>query len=90
MIQVEHLRKSFGENVVLADVSITLRPGERAALVGRNGTGKSTILRVLAGRLEADSGQPAWTLGDLWSLELCVAGIQSGGCFVSWPARRSG
>ena len=57
MIQVEHLRKSFGEDVILADVSFGLRPGERAALIGRNGTGKSTILKVLCGQLEADSGQ---------------------------------
>ena len=56
-----HLRSdgisvSFAARRVLTDVSITVSSGERAALIGENGTGKSTLLRVLAGLLEPDAG----------------------------------
>ena len=47
---------SFGAATVLADVSLTVAPGQRVGVVGPNGTGKSTLLRVLAGRLVPESG----------------------------------
>lgn len=56
MLRVKSLYKSYGSLIVLSDVSFSLMRGQRAALVGRNGVGKSTLLKVLAGREEADSG----------------------------------
>lgn len=56
MIKLEHLKKSFGATIVLEDVSFILGDKQRAALVGYNGTGKSTILKILAGLEPADSG----------------------------------
>ncbi|MBM4112942.1 MAG: ATP-binding cassette domain-containing protein [Phycisphaerae bacterium] len=49
-------RVAHGTQVVLDGVTLAVDPGERLGLVGRNGQGKSTILRLLAGRLEPDSG----------------------------------
>lgn len=57
MLKVSHIRKSYGKrNVVLSDVSFTCAPGEQIALVGRNGCGKSSLLRILAGVDRADGG----------------------------------
>jgi ATPase subunit of ABC transporter with duplicated ATPase domains len=47
---------SFGAGPVLADVSFTVAPGQRVGVVGPNGTGKSTLLKVLAGQLVPESG----------------------------------
>src|ERR1700712_920389 len=51
----------------LQDVSLSLRPGDRLALVGQNGAGKSTLLRVLSGAYEPTSGE-AEIVGSVSSL----------------------
>lgn len=61
LLAVHHLSKSFGINPVLADISFTLNPGEKTALVGPNGCGKTTLLRILAGLDKPDSGSVQWT-----------------------------
>jgi ABC-2 type transport system ATP-binding protein len=53
------IRKSFGRRKVLAGVDLDIGPGELAAVVGENGTGKSTLLRILAGDLRPDAGSVA-------------------------------
>ncbi len=50
------LTKSFGSKVLFSDVSVTLGPGRRVALVGPNGAGKTTLLEVMAGLQSADAG----------------------------------
>ena len=52
-----HVNKNFGFKPVLKDLSFEVMTGERAALIGRNGTGKSTILKLLAGEESPDSGE---------------------------------
>ncbi|MEU6314167.1 ribosomal protection-like ABC-F family protein [Streptomyces sp. NPDC047014] len=49
--------KTYGDRVVLDQVSFTLRPGERAAVIGENGSGKSTLLRLIAGTEAPDHGR---------------------------------
>ena len=56
MIQLSSLTKSFGERVLLDNVTWQVTDGERVGLCGPNGAGKTTLLRMLAGLDEADSG----------------------------------
>lgn len=57
IIEMKNIRKSFGNNDVLKNVSLTLKGGEICALLGENGAGKSTLMNILGGVLPADSGQ---------------------------------
>ncbi len=57
LVSVHHLRKQFGPDPVLTDVTFDIRPGERISLVGTNGAGKSTLMRILVRQEEPDSGQ---------------------------------
>ena len=50
------IRKSFGRRQVLAGLDLEVAPGELVAVVGENGTGKTTLLRILAGDLRPDAG----------------------------------
>ena len=56
MLTVSNLHKIFGSQVILAGVNWFVTPGARVALVGANGSGKSTFLRIIAGQMEADGG----------------------------------
>src|SRR5260221_26587 len=55
-IKVDSIKKSFGQKQVLKDVSMTLHRGERIALIGPNGVGKSTFIKIIMESLEADEG----------------------------------
>ena len=56
MIQVVGLEKSYGTQLLFKDVTFTLGKGERVGLVGRNGTGKSTLFKILLGDESQDKG----------------------------------
>ncbi len=56
VLSVEGLAKSFGEKHLFEGISFDIRRGEHIALIGENGTGKTTILKILNGVLEADDG----------------------------------
>ncbi len=57
VLEAEHVAKRFEDRVVLDDVNVILKGGERVGIVGPNGVGKTTFLRVLLGELEPDSGK---------------------------------
>lgn len=56
VLEVENLSKSFGETVILDDFSYQFLQGERIGILGKNGVGKSTFLKILLGEEPADSG----------------------------------
>ena len=69
MITLRNLTLRRGVKVVLDSATVTLNPGEKVGLVGRNGAGKSSLFALLAGRLGADAGDfeipPRWRLGEV-------------------------
>ena len=56
-ISLKDVYKAYGPQVLLDGVSLTIRRGARIGLIGRNGEGKSTLLKMIAGRIEADAGE---------------------------------
>ena len=56
-IRLDQIEFSIGTQVLLDKVSLTLDKGERLGLLGRNGTGKSTLMRILSGELSAEDGE---------------------------------
>ena len=56
VLRVEELSKSFPGQTLFSHISFEIKRGERVALIGNNGTGKTTMLKILNGLLEADSG----------------------------------
>lgn len=57
LIEIHGINKRFGDNTVLNGVDLTIQRGEAVAIIGPSGTGKSTILRIIAGLLAPDSGE---------------------------------
>ncbi|GJM59976.1 hypothetical protein PEDI_05280 [Persicobacter diffluens] len=62
-LSIEELHKSFDERLLLNGVSFGINQGQKIALVGVNGCGKSTLMKIIAGREEADKGVVAFREG---------------------------
>ena len=56
LLAIANLKKAYGPDEILTGVTFRMSAREKVALVGRNGTGKTTLLKIITGRLEADSG----------------------------------
>jgi ATP-binding cassette subfamily F protein uup len=63
LLQLSSISLTFGGDPVFDDLSLVIQPGDRMALVGRNGSGKSTLMKVMAGLVEADTGDRIVTPG---------------------------
>jgi ATP-binding cassette subfamily F protein uup len=59
IVNAQGISKAFGSNPLFRDISFTVSEGDRIGLIGPNGSGKSTLLRILAGDVDADSGDIA-------------------------------
>lgn len=57
ILELEHLTKSFNDRIIISDFSYTFKKGDRIGISGKNGTGKSTLLNIITGALQADQGQ---------------------------------
>jgi ABC-2 type transport system ATP-binding protein len=57
MLELQELRKKYGDKVALDGVGFTVRPGEMFGFVGANGAGKTTTMRIVMGVLQADAGE---------------------------------
>ena len=56
IVTVNHIQQSFGEEIILRDISFEMQKGERVGLVGVNGSGKTTLFKVLTGEYTPDTG----------------------------------
>ncbi|MGH8797740.1 MAG: ATP-binding cassette domain-containing protein, partial [Caldimonas sp.] len=69
MLVLNQVSLRRGVKLVLNQTSVTLQPGEKVGLVGRNGAGKSSLFSLLAGRLQTDAGDvsmpPRWRIGEV-------------------------
>jgi ABC-2 type transport system ATP-binding protein len=57
IVTVDRLHKSFGAATALEDISLSIEPGEVFGLLGPDGAGKTTLIRILAGVMKASSGK---------------------------------
>ena len=57
IINIEHIEKIFGDKVIFEDASLGIQQGDKIGIIGINGTGKSTLLRIIAGEEEPDRGE---------------------------------
>jgi ATP-binding cassette subfamily F protein uup len=63
LISLQNITVGFGGPLLLEGVDLQIEPGERVCMVGRNGTGKSTIMRVITGEVKPDSGMVVFQQG---------------------------
>jgi len=57
VVSINNMAKGFNENLLYKDINLTVSTGERVAIIGRNGCGKTTLLKMLAGETEPDEGK---------------------------------
>lgn len=86
-LQIENLTKSYGDRMLFSDVTFGVNEGDKISVIAKNGTGKSTMLRIIAGMEDADSGSVVFRNGlrvgfleqlppldpDLTVLEACMS-----------------
>ncbi|TCL64240.1 ATP-binding cassette subfamily F protein 3 [Hydrogenispora ethanolica] len=61
LLQIRDLDKYYGANPILRDVSLEIHPGEKWGLVGKNGCGKTTLMRIITGQEDYDRGSIFWS-----------------------------
>ena len=79
MLQIDGVRKAFGEVQALDGVSLTVRPGEVFGFLGANGAGKTTTMRIVLGFLRADAGTVTWKDRPANDLAAAGLGLHAGG-----------
>jgi ATP-binding cassette subfamily F protein 3 len=101
MVKISGLNKSYLGQVLFDDLSLSVNPGERLGLVGRNGHGKSTLFQLILGKTEPDSGTISipknYKIGHLEQhlhftkptvLEECSLGLPAGDEYETWKVEK--
>ncbi|HWZ22372.1 MAG TPA: ATP-binding cassette domain-containing protein, partial [Cytophagaceae bacterium] len=57
VIEIEHLKKSFGKNTILKDMNLKVKKGENVVVLGKSGSGKSVLIKCMVGLIEPDEGK---------------------------------
>ena len=86
VIEIEHLKKSFGKNEVLKDINLKIKKGENLVVLGKSGSGKSVLIKCLVGLIEPDDGKVILfgkSISDLNDEELNLARKKVGFLFQS-------
>jgi ATP-binding cassette subfamily F protein 3 len=99
MVKISNLNKSYGEQVLFNDLSLSINQGEKVGLIGRNGHGKSTIFQMISGNAEPDSGEITipknYRIGHLEQhlkfsqdtlLDECCLGLRAEDKYETWKA----
>ncbi|MFD1851390.1 sugar ABC transporter ATP-binding protein [Oceanobacillus bengalensis] len=81
LIEMKNIRKSFGSNDVIKDVSFSVKGGEITALLGENGAGKSTLMNILGGVLQMDGGS-ILVDGEKVDFETPAGSLEAGIAFI--------
>lgn len=85
ILRIENICKSFGEVKVLENISLTVEQGDIILITGENGTGKSTLLKIIAGIIPADSGSVIFDGADITNksadqiVKLGISSLMQGG-----------
>jgi len=83
-LDLQNLRKSFGPTDVLADISLSVQPGEFVSILGPSGAGKSTILQLLTGATTPDGGQMLFDGQPLTPAQHRFAFMPQGDALMPW------
>lgn len=70
MIEVKNIRKSFGDKVVLQDVSAKMLPGKTNLIIGSSGSGKTVFMKIMVGLMHVDSGQVLYEGQDIMQMDV--------------------
>lgn len=62
-LQIENLTKSYGDHLLFHDITFGVNEGDKIGIIAKNGTGKSTLLHIIAGKESADSGTVTFRSG---------------------------
>ena len=67
-LQIDKLTKSFGDLVLFEDITFGIAQGQKVGLIAKNGTGKTTLLNIIAGKEDYDSGAVVVNQLEIWPL----------------------
>ena len=95
-LQIENLTKSYGDRILFADVTFGINEGDKVGLIAKNGTGKTTLLNIIAGKEDYDSGKIVFNndirvgyLEQVPSFQFSKAAAQSAASMLSISSKSS-
>ena len=68
LLSIEFISKTFDAKPLISEVSLGISENDRIGIVGRNGGGKSTLVKILAGLMQPDSGKVSWSNSTIFGM----------------------